>query len=800
MALMRCLTLLMLVCYASTSSAQSLHIEGIIINKEQSVISDATVALFKQADTSLVKVTLTDSLGRFSFTMPDNTPYLLRISHIQYKDTTISADAVKQGAALMKIRLTNRVATGLKEVVVSSTKPLVERRIDRLVFNVENSVSAIGADVLEVLRKTPGVRVSDSEVSLVGKSTVKVMINERLQQLSGEDLLNLLRSMSAADISRIEVITAPPAKYDAEGNAGLINIVTKKTTGNYTNGSIRASYEQHTYNIISTGGNLNYRKGNVNIFGTLNMAKGAMGPDESLRNQFSDAIWERRTDRRDYRKFLQVSAGMDYNINRRMIVGVLYTGGISRPDIREHIHVNILNPVSQVLDSVLKTAAMSVNKRNNQSINANYLWMIDSAGKKLNLDLNYYTYNSTRNRQFRTTGFTNEEQLKYENDQRTLADFDMEIFSATMNVDLPVGGIKFSAGGKINSIRNSSSSALENFYDGGYHLDSARYNHFIYNENTQALYLNANYSWRKWTAQIGLRGEYTETKGQSVVLKIVNENNYFRLFPTFYLQHKIDGHNELGVNYSRRINRPGYLDMDPFRWYSTPYSYSEGNPFLKPSFADNIEVNYLLGSRFNFSVYCNLVSSQFGQASFLDSVNNLQFYKKDNLGKLSTYGFSSSVNLNITKWWEGSLQLNAFLTKFSSSYYGSGTSSYEQPSFYIVTNNNFLLNKKRTLLADLNFEYQYSSQANFYTIRPLYVLSFGFKSLLLKKKLVVGLTCSDILASARVRSDNKFNYIHTDNYYDERGFRITCQYKFGNSNIKKSRERKSGVEDEINRL
>ncbi len=800
MASLRFLTVLMLVCYARISGAQSLHIEGIIFSKEQSGISDATVALFKKADTSLVKITLSDSLGRFSFIAPDNMPYLLRISHIQYRDTTVSVDPVKQGTAIMKIWVTKNAATGLQEIVVSSRKALIERKIDRLVFNVENSVSAIGADVLEVLRKTPGVRVTNSDISLVGKSTVNVMINERLQHLSGEDLLNLLKSMSAADISKIEVITTPPAKYDAEGNAGLINIVTKKNTGNYTNGSIRASYEQHTYNIFSAGGSLNYRKKNVNIFGTVSMAKGATGPDESLRSEFSDAVWDRATDRKDYRKFLQTSAGIDYNINKRMIVGVLYTGGISRPDIREYIHVNILDAGAHVLDSMLETTAMSVNKRNNQSINTNYLWAIDSTGKKLNLDLNYYTYNSTRNRQFSTAGFTNEAQLKYENDQRTIADQDIKIFSATLNIDLPVAGINFSAGGKINSIRNNSSSGLENYYDGSYHLDTSRYNHFIYNESTQALYVNANYSWRKWTTQIGLRGEYTQTKGQSVVLRMVNENNYFRLFPTVYLQHKINSDNELGINYSKRINRPGYLVMDPFRWYSTPYSYSEGNPFLKPSFADNIEVHYLLDGRFNFSAYCNLVNGQFGQASFLDSASNMQFYKRDNLGKLNTYGISSSFNLNIARWWETNLQLNAFLARFSSSYYGGGALSYEQPSFYIVTNNNFLLNKQRTLLADLNFEYQYSSQDNFYTIRPLHVLSCGFKSLLLKKKLVLGLSCSDILASARVRADNKFNYINTDNYYDERGFRITCQYKFGNSNIKKSRERKSGVEDEVNRL
>lgn len=682
----------------------------------------------------------------------------------------------------------------LSEVTVAGHKPVIEQRADRTVFNVENSVGTAGADGLEVLKKAPGVIVTNSNIALAGRSTVGVMLNGRLQELSMDELQGLLKSIPAENIARIEVITTPPARYDAEGNAGLINIITKKNNRAGMNGNITGAYELTRYGTYSGNGSINYRNGKWNVYANGSGMHGHIHPVYKFQSYYPGQTLEQVDNDLVLNDFGRYQLGADYNITPRHLLGVQYTIGYGSPSQDESTWQHVYN-TGHGLDSSLFTHTHTYVNGLRHVMNFNYEWKIDTAGRKLLVDGDFFNRGGDRRGDIQTQRFTGPGSAfagsSYLQNGGTQQ---VHVSAVKADVEWPSRMVNFTFGGKVSFINNTSDN-LFTVWDGvQYVKDPNQSNVFDYTENTQALYLSGNRTVKQWELQAGLRGEYTETKGVSRTTAQVNHNQYLKLFPTLYVKYRKNEKNAFTINYSRRIERPGFWQMNPFRMYITPTSYTEGNPFLQPSFSHKGEVSWLWNDVFTASVFVQEYQHTFAQASNVDTATTSVQYRQENLGNRLQYGFRTNVNFTAGHWWESSLECDGFNSRFTSGLYKGVSTAYNKFTMYLETTNSFFLNSNKSLILSLDGWLTTASQEDFNLQQTIWSMSSGIKWITLKKKLTLAANVSDIFASERVKTINLYNASRQDLWEDTRQLRLSCTWKFGR-NQKPPRTRTRMEED-----
>jgi outer membrane receptor protein involved in Fe transport len=683
----------------------------------------------------------------------------------------------------------------LEGVTITAQKKLIERKADRTVFNVESSITSTGSDAFDVLQKAPGVQVNNGNVGIAGKSSVSIMINDRLMQVNGSELESMLRSMSAADISKIEVITTPPAKYDAEGNSGIINIITKKSVKNGFNGNLTLTYDQRTKGTPRVQGSFNYRNGNLNVYGNSNLNYFRFISQQQTNTQYPEQQQQQRLDQNNRPLYTWSQVGADYNLSPKSVLGLLYTHGTMDTKRDENLNTRYLYLPGHTLDSLVYTDAFATDRGRRNVINLNYDWKIDSSGKKFSLNADYFTRQGNNTRNFITkTVLPDGTATGNSSDNHTFGKQNTDIISTRLDLEWPTTLVNLAAGARASWIHNYSDNVFTYLSGSDYINDVNKTNTFDYKENTQAMYVNAKKDWGKWSAQLGLRAEYTQTTGHSVTLNQTNTNSYFKIFPTAYLQYQPSDDHSWNINYSRRINRPSFWDMNPFRRYTTATAYEAGNPFLQPSFGNNIELGYAFKSMLAFTVFVNKVDEYATRVSFIDTLHNTFHFSQANAGNSLHYGVTGTLNISPLPWWENSTGVYLSYNKFSSSFYGQEV-SYGRPAFYLEISNTFMLNKSQTLAAELGFDYDGRSQDDFDIEHSSANLSAGIKALFFSKKLTVALSAEDILKTDIWQMSNQYNGTYQRAYYDSRLLRLSLTWKFGNQSIKDKRQRNTNLEE-----
>lgn len=375
-------------------------ITGQILDSENIPVEFATINLHTK-DTVLLKSTFSDENGKFEIDEIQGN-YLLDISFL--------------GNPLFnkEIKLNNNIDLGiikvensitLQEIIISKEKKLIEKKIDRLVFNVENSVAATGGNGLDALKLAPRIKVQNDEISMIGKGSVAVLINDRIVQMSGEDLSTYLKSLNAEDIKSIEVISNPPAKYSAEGNSGLVNIVLKKSKNDAWNASLRSIYQQATYAKGNVGGSFNMQKGKIQLNTAISYTNGSNAPQETNKIFYPNLTWDEVNNRRDFTDALSTRLGLEYKINDKLSTGFTYNYINSNPLIKEIDKTTLTNPSNSVLDSLITTLGRNEYDKTLNSLNYHLIYDIDTIGRKLSLDFDYFNYKNETNRIFNTQSF-----------------------------------------------------------------------------------------------------------------------------------------------------------------------------------------------------------------------------------------------------------------------------------------------------------------------------------------------------------------------------------------------------------
>jgi len=775
------------------SFGQQFELKGKVVNQNKTAVEFVITSLLK--DNKILVSVSNDSLGNFEMKAAKGTyKLLLEQFGTEYLNKEIILDQ-NMDFGLIEIKETVQ----LESVTIQSRKKLVEQKVDRLVFNVENSVTAAGGTALDALKATPTVRVQNEVISIVGKGEILVMIDDRLQKMPQEDLAAFLKSIPSDNIKSIEVITTPPAKYDAEGSSGLINIKLKTAKANSWNANIGSSYIQKTY----AGGNLNglftYNQDKLSLQTSISKGTGKLLRTSESKIYYPNEVWKQETANKTKNDLLSLSLGIDYKLSTKWSAGMSYLGSFNN-------RVSVNNPFTTIYtdDAVSSYIASDVKAENTpkmNSVNLHNTFVLDSLGKNISVDLDYFNYQKDDYRFFSGSELgADKNVISNSFFSSTNSNLNkINNYSATVDFTFPAVWANLSFGAKAFHTNTSNNLAVYDNETGNPVLNTNQSNVFNYKEYNQALYFSGSKKINpKWETQIGLRFEATQTKGFSENLNQTNTNNYIKLFPTAYVTYVPNENNTFSLNYSRRIRRPGFDYLNPFVIKTSPYYYSEGNPYLKPSIIDNFEFSFIRNQKWVNSVYFSQVSDFGQELSIIDYVTNVTRSTPLNYADTYQIGFSTSYNFNKWSWWNSftGFNLNHQNVKSKTDF----INSIEGYNGYIYTNNDFTINHTKTLFLGLNYGLQLPGRYQIFNISTLHILDVSVKVLTLNKKLAFTIVGEDLLNAQKPLISYQSNGIKTNakSYSDTRGFRISLSYKFGNQKIQ-SKQSNFGNEEERNR-
>lgn len=778
LSLFRLFPILLLLFSATSANGQEFTVKGMIVNNKKTPLEFIKIKLFKN-DTLIVNTTSTDSLGIFS--LAANAGKYILIGE-QFKRELLRKEIILSGNSDLGMLIVKE-ALQLEGVTITGRKKLIERKVDRLIFNIENSVNVSGGNALDALKITPRIKVQNDQISMIGKNGMTVMINGRILKLSGNDLSNFLKTLNAEDLKRIEVITTPPAKYSAEGNSGIINIITKNSKKEEWNISLRSVYQQASYATGNYGASFNIQTGKFDINSNISYSNGSNAPDATSLISYPSTIWDIQNRKRNYSDNLSGRFGVTYKLNDKIKTGFNINHINNKPLTKEKENTFIYNRSTGSLDSLISTKGRNEYEKKLTSLNYHIIYDIDTLGKKISADVDFFDFENSTNRRFSTQSFFSNNTPKPDGNiqVRNYGVQDIQNYSINLDMEYPTKFINLNYGGKISKIKTNNLFEYYNIENNMEVPDVSQSNVFEYKEDIQAMYLSGQKKINdKWEAKLGLRYEWTQTKGFSKTANQINNNRYQKLFPTFYISYIPNKNHSFNLNYGRRIQRPSYNFLNPFRYVSNPYVYSEGNPFLQPSFTDNIELIYSYKDNLITNFYFSYIDDDFEQVTFLDPVTNIQQIVPKNFIINKTIGLNQTIVFKPTKWWN---------VNFSADIYYSSTDSKIPQTLQFLSgvngefniSNDFVLNGSKTILANINYNYttkgvdnlDYNSSAN--------QLNASIKWLILNKKMIVNLSVNDIFSSNRFRYTTFSNNVKNSfrNYYDERFLRLGVVYNFG---------------------
>ena len=775
--------------------SQEVTLTGKILNPDRTPIELVYVSLL-QVDSTPAKKAVTDSLGQFVIKAEKGT-YLLMLEEFgAEKSWKIQlAQDLDLGEILIK------GTQELNGVTITARKKIIEQQVDRLVFYVENATLVSGGTALDALKATPTVKVQNDQVSIVGKGEVLVMVDDRLHRMSSEDLANFLKSIPADNIKSIEVITTPPAKYDAEGNSGLINIRLKKGRANSWNADMGTSFTQKTYGGGALRGLFNYNRNKLSFQFSVNKGKQKLQTTFNEQVFYTEELWEQQLKNRSESDWLSLNSGIDYKLNKNWTTGIRYLGSFTNNTSSTDPLTTRFDRGSRTVNSYVSSDVANGSKNAMNSLNWNHVFTLDSIGKTIVLDLDYFQYAKKDERSFSGNALdVNKSILPGSFFSATANNLNqIQNYSGKLDFSLPFKWAALSFGAKFSQTNTKNDLTVYDRQSGISVLDTNQSNEFNYLENNESLYLSGSKKLsKKWEAQIGLRVEATQTEGYSKNMGQTNKNNYVRLFPTVYLTYVPDNKNTFSLNYSRRIRRPDFDYLNPFIIRTNPYSYSEGNPFLKPSYIDNLELSYIRNQKWVNSVYYSQVSDFGQELSIVDPVTNVTRQTPLNYANTYQIGFSTYYNFSHWSWWNSftGFNLNYQCIRSKTSF----IQSINGWNGYFYTNNDFTLNKAKTISFGLNYAVQLPGRYQIFHISTMNMLDVSVKFRMLNKKLSLTLVCEDLLNAQRPLIRYTSNGIENTikSYGDTRSFRISLSYQLGNANLK-SKEHNAGNEEEQGR-
>lgn len=767
--------LILIMCVAVSISAQSYQLSGCVQDENNQPVEVANILLKQAKDSTYLTGMLTDAQGCFTFTQPKG-EYLLHITLIGCEDIYLPVSL--QGNKNIGMLTLKSSSTFLNEVTVTAARPVIKRLVDRVVFDTHNAIATAGGNALDLLREVPGLRVGQNSIDIIGKGGVKIYINDRETKLSGDELIDYLRSYDASQIQKVEVITTPPSKYDAAGNAGIINIRLKSRPKDYLGGTVSASYNAGEKENYGYGGvNLNISKGRVSSFINAGTTQGNYETREANRRYFALNTWDGRTDYKKYMQSYYGQAGVDFALERNWTLGLQAVYNHNNPKDSKAVSITEVYDVATArLDSLLFSDSEEGTKADRINLNFHTDKSWDDKGKKMTWDVDYL-YDKRDGHM----GFLSDTQtpdgvtISGTNfDYSYLQNRKVDVFSSALDFTLPFEKYKVTAGAKV-SFTNTRNRINYDTSDPTLVQDD----YFHYKEQIYALYVDYNRAFGKqFSMQLGLRMEHTRTTGISESENTTDKHDYTRLFPTLYFLYSPNEQNALNLSLSNRISRPSQNMVNPFPFYQNKYTYACGKEDLKPSYTYNAELGYTFKNNLNISAFYSYSDDVFFQVVGLDPETNVSSFLWDNFMETHSFGLNNSYTFR-TKWMQAYAQHGVNYSRTTSS--AASTSAEEKGWAYNASlRNTFFLNPKKTFIGTLSGWFTSRQYSGVYLIKPTYGVSAGLLYRMLDNKLSLSLNVNNILIShSKLETVSNGVRMTTDNQFAFTGFRIGVSYTFG---------------------
>ncbi len=804
---MKNLITLIFLLFSFSAFTQTANISGAVKDSDGKYLEFANVLLLSAKDSSLVRGAISEENGAYVFENISMGEYLIETSLVGFgngQSSLINFDG-KTDFSVNEIQLENGIE--IDEITVVGKKPFVELRADKMIVNVANSSVNVGNSALEVLAKSPGVTIdNNNNISLRGKQGVLVTINGKNQYLSGDEISRLLETMPSSNIETIEIITNPSAKYDAEGNSGIINIVLKKNENLGTNGNISTTLRQgintsHFHNI-----GLNNRSEKLNIYGNAEYYDWGWSQDLGLLRNINYlegvTVFDQNSEMREVGNGYNVKLGMDWSLAENSTLGFL----VKRNEGGEQNYNDNITTITG--DNMPEFERLVVDADGDEdymsnTYNVNFTQKLSEKGMKLTLDADYSDY-------------LNEQDFVYGNFFRDNNDIavldpyflrnnqkiDIDIFATTADLEIPISEtVNIETGLKLSLVSTESNTKFESLnMDDVWVLEPLRTNDFIYNEDVYAGYVNGSFSFLNIMFQAGLRLEHTESKGVSMTTGSDVPRSYTNIFPSLSMSKQFGERHNVSLSFSRRLERPNYKKLNPFVDYLDQYTFQKGNPFLNPQYSNSIGLNYALGNSLfiaaNYSHTTDAISDILEQ----NSATNTTFQTNDNLDNTHSASLTISAPKVWAEWWTSCLNATGFYNDFVSVL--NDGSNLDNKSFGAQVS----FNNEIQLPAGINMEVSGSYQSKLVygqlTIEPQGRLDFGFSKRLFDGKGNIKLSASDVLltSNSKVYIDQNDVNLFVNQVNDTRRVSLNFTYNFGNQKVKGARKRKTSSSDESNRI
>lgn len=574
------------------------------------------------------------------------------------------------------------------------------------------------------------------------------------------------------------------------------------------NGSVNGNYAQGIYPKGSQGFNLNYRNKNVNIFASGNVSErlgfNHLTLDRSFYNNgnFSKGLTQNNNYLYHFNTYM-ATVGMDYNVSKKTIIGFSVSG--DKTDFRRdgNNYSDVIDSATHQPSSHFSTISSSPNHWGSYSGNLNLRHTFDSTGRSLAVDADYAAYPS-KGTQFYSTTYLDVTGLpsalppaNLNGNQTGLT----QIRSIKADYSHPLkNNAKLEAGIKSSYVTADNDINLYNFIDSQYVLDATKTDHFVYNETINAAYVNYSRDRTKWSTQLGLRAEQTISEGSDKTIDSSFSRNYIKLFPSFAVQRHINTNNDLGLTLSRRIERPNYEQLNPFKFYLDPTTYKSGYPYLNPATSYSFELSHTFKQKFittfNYTITQDPITEVIQPG---DTDPNVTVQTTKNLTSMAYYGLSGSYQFQILKWWSNTTNANAYYAQYKGNIAGSVLNT-GKPTFDIYTTNSFIL--PHNWSGEASFFYQAQQVYGYMDLKPQSSVSLGLQKNLLDKRMTVRINASDIFWASYPRATSIYNN-YIERFIAQRDTRqvsIAVTYRFGKRTSPPMRRHSGGAEDEKKRV
>ena len=785
-----------------------------IANEKTELLENATVELLKALDSTLIKVALTGKSGIAEFEKIRFGSYLLRVSMVNYAVSytrTFDLSAEHNLVQLPRLVIQTK-STQIGEVVVTAKKPFIQKLKDRIVVNVENSIVSAGSSAMDVLERSPGVSIDQNDViGLRGRQGVIIMMDGKPSPMTGTDLANYLRGLPSGAIERIDIITNPSAKYDAAGNAGIIDIRMKKDQRLGTNGTLTAGYGQGIYPKTNAGTTFNYRNKAINIFGNYNYTY-RIGLNHLIldRNFYTGGIFSGGDLKDNYAKMPLSSntarLGMDYFAGKKTIIGFVANGSFYHFDRQAGNNSIVIND-QHTSSSSFKTSSTNNDGSSNLAVNINLKHTFDTTGRELTADADYGSF-SSHSLSTSATKYYKLDGSSLQPDYILNGDQDGKLIFKTLKSDYvnPIKkGMKFETGFKTSFVSSDNDAQFFDASSGTPENDVNKTNRFFYKENNNAAYFNFSKEYKKFDFQLGLRGEQTNVDTRQAIGNVQWDSSYFQLFPSAFLNYHIKEDQTVGLSVSRRIDRPGYSELNPFLFLIDVTTYATGSPGLLPELTWSYEGNYTL-KNLNFTLgYSHTTNNQnIAIARFRDvfpsipSEDNVTVQIPINLASSDYFGLTIAAPVRVNKWWNMINNGNIYYNHFNGNLGGTRLNN-GKPAIDASSSNTFTLGNG--WVTELNGSFSSGGQYGFMVSKPQWGVAAGVQKTVLKSKATIRFNVTDIFWTNLPRATITYNnYIEKWHAYREtRVANLTFTYRFGKNTVAQARRRATGSEEERRR-